>query len=246
MHPRLRLDLQEVARHGPGNLLAVCWRQWRTERALAARGVLFRTTDPAAVEAAYAAMSEEEFESINARQAWANWRTIPRSLDGNLPDRPLRVVDLGCGTGPSTSVLAFCCPPGSTITGYELAEPLTRVARRRPYPGRTGRPAAVDFVCQGVTEPLRDPSGGLLPAGSVDLANASGVVGHHLTAVTVGPLLAELGRVLAPEGCAALDVGPTLAAAELTALMTSAGFRALGRHSSCFVDRGGQVVFRRL
>jgi len=116
----LHIDERDVRRHGPGRLLAVCWRQWRAERALARRGVHFRTTDLAALAAAYAAMSDGEFDAVNGRQDWANWRTIPRSLSGHVPDRPLRVLDLGCGTGGSTRVLAFYCPAGSAITGYKV------------------------------------------------------------------------------------------------------------------------------
>src|SRR5207249_2627339 len=93
---------REIRRHGPGHALAVLWRQWRAERALARRGIHFRATEPAQIAAAYAAMSDAEFAGVNARQDWANWRTIPRCLSGRVPDRPLRVLDLGCGTGSST------------------------------------------------------------------------------------------------------------------------------------------------
>ncbi len=235
---------REIRRHGPGHALAVCWRQWRGERALARRGVHFRATDLRAVAAAYAAMSDAEFDAINGRQDWANWRTIPRALSGHVPDRPLRVADLGCGTGSSTRVLAFYCPEGSHITGYELVAPLVEVARRRPYPHRSGRPALVEFVCQGVTEPLRKPGGELVLDHHLDLVNASGVVGHHLDGRTVGPLVAELRRVLAPGGIAMLDVGPTLGDAELTRAMSAAGFVRLGRWRSWRLDPTGQVVFR--
>src|SRR5205807_8119278 len=102
----------------------VCWRQWRTERALARRGIHFRATDPQRVAAAYAAMSAAEFDAINGRQDWANWRTIPRALHGHVPLRPLRVLDLGCGTGSSTRVLAFYCPAGSPVIGYALVNAL--------------------------------------------------------------------------------------------------------------------------
>src|SRR5438093_9145319 len=98
----LEIPEQEIRRHGPGHALAVCWRQWRAERALARRGIQFRATEPAAVAAAYAAMSDEDFAAINARQDWANWRTIPRGLSGHVLDRALRVLDLGCGSGSST------------------------------------------------------------------------------------------------------------------------------------------------
>src|SRR3954469_15229830 len=111
----LAISERDIRRHGPGYVLAVCWRQWRAERSLARRGVHFRATDPDPdrVAGAYAAMSPTDFDAINGRQDWANWRTIPRALSGRLPDRPLRVLDLGCGTGGSTRVLAFYCPAGS-------------------------------------------------------------------------------------------------------------------------------------
>jgi SAM-dependent methyltransferase len=240
----LHIDERDVRRHGPGRLLGVCWRQWRAERALARRGVRFRTTDLAALAAAYAAMSDREFDVVNGRQDWANWRTIPRALSGHVPDRPLHVLDLGCGTGGSTRVLAFCCPAGSAITGYELAAPLVEIARRRSYAHRYGRPADVTFCCQGVTEPLRRPDGSPVPDASADVVNASGVVGHHLDAQTVRPLAAELRRVLRPAAVALLDVGPTLGDAALSAVMTAEGFARLGYRRSCALDRTGQVIYR--
>lgn len=227
------------------NVLAVCWRQWRTERALDRRGVRFRSTVPAAVAAAYAAMSAAEFEAVNGRQAWANWRTIPRALRGRLPDRPCRVIDLGCGTGTSTQVLAYCCPPGSLILGYELAAQLLAHTGRREYDHRGGHPANVRFVCQGVTEPFRGPDGSRLANGSVDLVNASGVVGHHLNAATIRPLIGELRRVIPPGGLAVLDDGPTMPAAALVGLMSAAGFSTLGHYRSWPLARSGQVAFRR-
>src|SRR5206468_9537662 len=131
--PPLFISEREIRKHGPGHALAVCWRQWRAERRLARRGIHFRDTNPGKVAAAYRAMSPAEFDAINGRQDWANWRTIPRALSGHVPNRPLRVLDLGCGTGSSTRVLAFYCPAGSHITGYEFAAPLVEVARRREY-----------------------------------------------------------------------------------------------------------------
>ena len=100
------------------------------------------------------------------------------------------------------------------------------------------------FCCQGVTETLRDPDGLPVPDGSVDVVNASGVIGHHLSDETVGPLIAELKRVLRPGGVALLDVGPTLSAAQLSGRMAEAGFRALGRRRSWALDPTGQVVFQ--
>ena len=229
----------EIRAHGPGRLLVVCWRQWRVERALARRGVHFRATAHDEVAAAYAAMSQGDFDAINGRQAWANWRTIPRALSGNVPDQPLRVLDLGCGTGSSTRVLAFYCPAGSHITGYEIAEPMLSFARRRDYRHRGGSPARVDFLCQAVTERFPEPDR------SVDLVNASGIVGHHLRPETIAPLIAELVRVLRDPGVAMLDVGPTMPAPILKRMMTQARFNFVGRYKSWFGDRTGEMVFRK-
>jgi SAM-dependent methyltransferase len=233
----LTITEREIRRNGPGGIVVVCWRQWRTERALAKRGIRFRATDFDQVLAAYAAMSEAEFDAINGRQDWANWRTIPRALAGHVPDRPLRVLDLGCGTGGSTRVLAYYCPAGSHITGYEIAEPLLAFARRRQYRQRDSGTAQVDFVCQGVTEKLRESDA------SVDVINASGVVGHHLTPTTILPLIDEITRVLKPAGIAMLDVGPTMPGNELRRIMARAGFDYRGHFRSWFGDRTGEMVF---
>ena len=236
---------QAIRRQGPGRLLTVCWRQWRTERKLARRGVRFRAPRLEQALAAYAAMSQVEFNAVNGRQEWANWRTIPRALSGHVPDRALRVLDLGSGTGSSTRVLAFYCPQGSHITGYEIADPMLACARRRRYRHQSGAKVRVEFVKQGVTETLREPAGTPIAPASVDLINASGIVGHHLQPQTIGPLLAEIERVLKSDGVAMLDVGPTIAPGVLQRLMAEAGFVCLGHYRSWFGDLTGEMVFRR-
>jgi SAM-dependent methyltransferase len=236
---------KEIRAHGPGHALAVVWRQWRTERALARRNIHFRATDSRTAAHAYEGMNAAEFEAINGRQEWANWRTIPRAMNGHVPDRPLRVLDLGCGMGGSTRVLACYCPAGSRITGYEMVRALLDAAARRTYLDRTGRPAHITFVCQGITEPLREPDGTSVVAGSVDLVNASGIVGHHLNQQTVVRLVHELQRVLASGGIAMLDVGPTLPARALSNIMRAASFDVLGHYRSWWLDPTGQVVFRK-
>jgi SAM-dependent methyltransferase len=241
----LVLSEAEIGRYGPGNLLLVCLRQWRAERNLARRGIHFRSTNPRQVAAAYRAMTAPEFDAINGRQDWANWRTIPRCLGGHVPDRPLRILDLGCGTGSSTRVLAFCAPPDSHVIGYELAEPLIAIARTRMYSNRCGRNVRVEFRCQGVTETFGQTDGSTVPDGSIDVVNSSGVVGHHLSEQTVHPLLAEMERVLAKDGMVMLDVGPSLREPALTRLMGSVGFGKVGHWCSCWIDPTGQVVYRR-
>jgi SAM-dependent methyltransferase len=240
----LAISEREIRRHGPGPALAVCWRQWQTERQLRRRGIHFRATDPDRVAAAYAAMSPAEFDAINGRQDWANWRTIPRALRGHVPNRPLNVLDLGCGSGGSTQVLAYYCPVGSHITGYEFASPLLEYARRRRYRHRSGRPAQVSFVCQGITETLHDRSGAALRSRSVDVINASGIIGQHLNRQTVIPLLAETRRVLKPAGLALFDAGPTLRPSVLRTLMGWAGFIYLGHYRSWLADPTGEMAFR--
>lgn len=252
----LVISERDIRANGPGSLLAVCWRQWRTERDLKRRKLHFRSTVLLEVVNAYARMSAEEFDAINGRQAWANWRTIPRALSRHVPDRPLRVLDLGCGAGNSTQVLAFYAPAGSHITGYEAAAPLLDFASGRRYRHRGGAEARVDFVVQGITETLRQPvaefgqTKGLthepVPDASVDVVNSSGVVGFHLNQETVPPLIAELVRVLRPGGVALLDVGPTLPSRVLRGMMTAAGFECLARRRSWLGDPTGEIVFRKV
>src|SRR5437762_3319758 len=58
------------------------------------KSVKFRHKENAHAVRAYCEMSLDEFEGINARQRWANWRTIPRSIHGRLPDSACRALDL--------------------------------------------------------------------------------------------------------------------------------------------------------
>src|SRR5262245_19170499 len=66
------------------------------------RKIPFRTSRNDVACQAYAALTLREFEAINERQAWANWRTIRRNLAGRVPRGPVRAIDLCCGTGRST------------------------------------------------------------------------------------------------------------------------------------------------
>ena len=227
------------------NLLSVCWRQHRAESSLRRRGIAFRTTDPAAARSAYAAMTPEEFAAVNGRQAWANRRTIARSLRGLLPDRPVVAIDLGCGIGESTAVLASLLPAGSRVVGIEFAGPLVEVASGRTFRGPDGRPADVSFVAGSVTETYRDESGTPFAEGSADLVNASGIVGHHLSPFDAERAAAEITRVLRPGGLAALDPGPRQPRAALRELMTRRGLAFLRSTRSNPFDRTGQLVFRK-
>lgn len=226
------------------NLLAVCWRQWRTERNLRRRGIDFRTTDPDAAREAYAAMTAAEFTAINGRQAWANRRTIARSLHNLLPEGPIAAIDLGCGVGESTRVLASLLPAGSTVLGIEFAIPLVEIARARPFHAADGSPAAVEFVAGSVADLFHNAQGTIVPADSIDLVNASGIFGHHLSPADVRRSLAEIRRVLCDGGIAALDPGPKLPAKTLRNLLNEAGFAFERIARSNAFDRTGQIVAR--
>lgn len=234
--------LEGTTQKGSDGLLAVCWRQWRAERALKARGIDFRTTEPSAALEAYSSMTSDEFAAINGRQAWANRRTIARSLRGLLPGRALLVLDLGCGTGESTRVLASLLPAGSQVIGIEFASRLVELAREHDV---ARRDVAVQFIVGSVTETYRDGAGGALPDESVDVVNASGIFGHHLDGPDAEAAANEIARVLKVAGIAAIDVGPRLSASDLKRLMKARGFTPIRRTRSNPFDRTGQVVFRK-
>ena len=240
---RLLIDERAIRQNTPRNLVSICWRQWKTERRLARRGILIRTSDLNAIEASYSRMAKDDFEGINARQNWVNWRTIPRAMSGLVPNRPLTIVDLGCGIGSSTSVLAFCSPQGSHILAYEISRPLVNIARIRQYLDRSGECADVRFLCQSITTTLC-PSDGVPLGQSIDLANSSGLLGHHFNVDTMQLLAGQLKAVIRPGGLAMLDSGPTLNTTDLVGIMTSAGFVEVRHCRSWPLDPTALIVFQ--
>src|SRR5262245_20861558 len=191
------------------------------------RKIPFRSSRNDVACRAYAALTLREFEAINERQAWANWRTIRRNLAGRLPRRPIRAIDLCCGTGRSTEVLAYHLEPGSTILGIDAESRFVARARARRYLTRAGTPADVSFRCQSVLEPLRESAAEVVPDASVDLVNSSGAVGCHFDARTTAVLASEVDRVLSAGGLALIDCGPEgTRPGELRAIFEARGFRA--------------------
>jgi SAM-dependent methyltransferase len=231
------------------SLVGIVLRQATTERLLKyLRGVNFRRNENAEATRAYRAMSIQEFEGINARQRWANWRTLPRNLSGRIPDRPLRVVDICCGIGHSTEVLACYLPVGSRILGLEFNPDFVQMARSRDgrYVHRSGVPIEARFASQSVLETFRDENGTEVPAGSVDLVNCCGAVGVHFKPEATRVLAREIARVLSPAGIATIDSGPYgTTTDELTGIFGELGFKPLHSARSCFVDYSVQVCFRR-
>lgn len=188
-------------------------------------------------------MTRAEFAAINGRQAWANRRTIARSLAGLLPQQPLVAIDLGCGIGESTRVLASLLPAGSQALGIEFAPPLVEVARE--FNVSDDSLCDVRFVVGSIVETFTDESDTPIAPLSIDVVNASGIVGHHLDPPDAEAAAEEIHRVLKPGGIASLDVGPKLSAKKLSELMDQLGFERLRRTKSNIFDRTGQVVFRK-
>ncbi|HEX6736796.1 MAG TPA: methyltransferase domain-containing protein [Vicinamibacteria bacterium] len=230
-----------------GALLKIVLRQAHYEARLRwRRHIRFRSRHNDQAVRAYAAMDPWEFEGVNARQAWANWRTIPRNLDRRAPSAPLRAVDLCCGTGQSTQVLAYYLAAGSEILGLEYNPRFVASARGRSYRTRDGGPAHVTFHAQSVLEPFTDPAGALLPDHSVDMVNSSGAVGCHFDPDTTAVLAAQVDRVLRPGGLAFIDSGRSgTPEPEVRAIFGARGFEVLNRARSCVLDRYRQICFRK-
>ena len=219
---------------------------WHERRVRWLRHIQFRSRENGRAREAYAAMDPWEFEGINARQAWANWRTIPLNLVGRLDGRPRRAIDLCCGTGHSTAVLAWHLPPGSEILGLEWSPRLVSVARSRLYVTRNGAPASVGFRAQSVLERFRDTEGAEVADGSVDLANSSGAVGCHFDTESTAALADEVSRVLRCDGLALIDSGVSgTSEPEVRAIFGRLGFSLLHRARSCFLDHYRQLCFRK-
>lgn len=104
------------------------------------------------------------------------------ALAGPLPERP-RVVDIGCGPGTSTLLLAELT--GGDVLGVDTHEPFLDELRRR---GGTG-----------LNAPMQDLP---LPAGSVDLIWAEGsayIMGFDAALAAWRPLLAPDGVLVLTE-----------------------------------------------
>jgi SAM-dependent methyltransferase len=246
---RLRAD-EETIRHmartyGPQlPIVLIVAQQAYAEWRLKLRGVCFRHRDNRSACSAYGAMTPEDFAAINARQAWANWRTIPRNLHQRLPRHPVCMVDLCCGIGQSTEVLAHYAAPGSRIIGLELNPQLIDVARHRFSREGAGGACWVEFHQQSGLNPFCDAQGNRMLDQSCDLVNASGAVACHFDHVATDILLRETARVLRPGGMALIDAGKQGTDAEaLRNIAHRHGLVWANTASSCLFDRSKQLCF---
>jgi SAM-dependent methyltransferase len=231
-----------------GNMAWIAARQALTESWVRLRTHMsFRSRRNEDATRAYCAMSAREFEGINLRQAWANWRTIPRCLSGRLPARPARALDLCCGTGQSTDVLAHYLAPGSQIHGLEFNAHFVALARARRYRDRRGATShAVTFRAQSVLETFRRADGRRVDSQSQDVVTCCGALGHHFEASSARVIAREIARVLRPGGLALLDSGPHgTRPEELTRIFRTLGFKRVHSTRSCLLDRYTQLCFQK-
>lgn len=238
---------RQVARERlPEGLAALCLRQAWAELVVSAGSRLhFRESENARAVRAYCAMTVAEFEGVNARQKWANWRTIPRSLHGRLPGRPCRAVDLCSGVGDSTEVLACYLPAGSAVLGLEYNPEFVRRARGRTYRDADGRDVKTAFRAQSVLETFRDDADARLPDASVDVVNCCGALALNFSEAELDALAVEIARVLRPGGLAAIDAPAGGGAERMIRIFSKRRFEVLGSVRSCFLDRFSQISFRR-
>ncbi|CAK0754045.1 putative Class I SAM-dependent methyltransferase [Gammaproteobacteria bacterium] len=228
------------------NLVRLKWRQFQIETI---GGYRFRGQERAFVQDAYNGMDDNTFSAINGAQEWVNWRQIPRALQGRIRENAALIVDLGCGPGSSTRILAWYGMPAWRIIGVDFSEDLIGRARHLASSGafRTaaGERLAVEFIAGSVTEPLHDASGKLLADHSVDYVNSSGVVGHHLSEDSFEYLAKELKRIVKCGSFVALDSGPHLKGRAICRIMKKFDFVLRTRVRSVPFDPRPQLVFQK-
>lgn len=213
---------------------------------LFSRRIQFRFNDNGAAVMGYLRMETKIFEGVNARQNWSNWRTIPRNLSRNIPARPLFVVDLCCGTGQSSEVLAHYLPEGSEILGLEFNPRFVEKARERTYRHGGGSEIRSCFHQQSVLETFKYPDGNRVADDSVDVVNSCGAVGHHFRPEETRKLAEEVSRVLKPGAIALIDSGERgTPKRRLINIMREVGLEPVRSARSCFFDSFEQVCFRK-
>lgn len=242
--------IESIARNRleQNNIVHLFVKQVLTEsKLIVGRKVNFRKRENQEAVQAYCEMAIREFEGINARQKWANWRTIPKNLDGRIPTHAMRAIDLCCGTGDSTEVLACYLPEGSSILGLEYNPNFVRAAQARKFVDKNGKAASVHFRVQSVLETFVDASGNAVADASIDLVNSCGAVGSHFDVDATNKLVGEIGRVLKKGGLATIDSGaPGTGKKQLIGIFRAHGFEVVHAAKSCLLDIFTQVCFRKL
>jgi SAM-dependent methyltransferase len=195
---------------------------------------------------AYCRMNFKEFDGINARQRWANWRTVPRNLNGRLPLTEVKCIDLCSGVGQSTEVLAYYLPKGSEILGLEYNPDFVEMAKDRQYVDAQGDRVKVAFRAQSVLETFLDAKEQPIEDASVDLVNCCGAVGHHFDPRATRVLAQEVARVLKKGGLALIDSGKKGTKKEdVIRIFSALGFQPQKVAKSWVADQNAQICFRK-
>ncbi|POS73740.1 trans-aconitate 2-methyltransferase [Diaporthe helianthi] len=147
-------------------------------------------------------------------------RTRPvRDLVSHIPlSKAERIVDVGCGPGTSTAVVAARFPDARTITGVDSSPDMLKEARKA---AATSMPGSVEFVQGDLRTYEPEPGADLI------LGNA---VFHWLRAEDRIPTVLRLLRTQRPGGVLAFQVPdnyeePTHRAMRETALLDGPWFR---------------------
>lgn len=130
--------------------------------------------------------------SRNYEKSWlCQLQPVSDDLLNQLPvlDNP-RILDLGCGTGYTTRVLATK-HPNAPIDAQDISQGMLDVARNR------STSEYITFHCGDMLAFLKSR-----PAGSADLVVSAWAIGYSIPA----EVLKEAGRVLSPGGCFAYVV----------------------------------------
>jgi len=201
------------------------------------------------VQDGFSGLAADGFEEYNLPQAWVESRMIPQALHGRVPRAGARILDLGCGPGTSTRLLAHFADPSWFILGMDLTPALIDAARLRAQAGAfrnaAGQTIPTAFVRQDLAAPLRGPDDTPVPDASIDLAISCGVVGLYMDTPGATALAHELARVLRPGGFAALDAGPAIPVPALRQILAGAGLTPDGTCRSVWCEPRPKLVYRK-
>jgi ubiquinone/menaquinone biosynthesis C-methylase UbiE len=175
----------------------------------------------------------EEYDQIVVDELGytAHWR-LPQKVIEQLGRGPAHVLDLGCGTGIS-STLFF--EQGYAVTGVDIAPGMIDQAKQHPFQ---------KLLCQSLEAPLP------LDSACFDAAVALGVLEFIQSPAR---FLQEVHRVLKPGGCFALTVPRDCPAEsslpvrsyrqrEAEELLTAAGFAILSCESFLGYELDGERI----
>lgn len=244
----LRIDLAEILRTArsripAGSAILNFLRQAVSETQLLLRGIKIRLTSNRDATRSYLRITPEQLEHVNLRQAWANWRVIPKALCGNIPNRPLAALDLCCGIGQSTEVLAHYLPDDSAILGVDINPEFLSRAKNKHYQSKSGHFCRTEFAAGSVLSPFMDALGENLPGNSIDVVLCIGALGAHFDYSERVKVAGETWRVLRRGGVAIVDARGRKGREKTRSIFTRAGFAHRKSVSSCMWDRTSLEVF---